>query len=207
MRKLSTFAIIMALCVATAYAADQGSNDNKSAERRAQRKALNATPWVKQYIIGTNVTFEAAPGIGLGYMDGGIGRFNPGVSFAAHLTRHSGIEVGVNYRASAHSYERHKFEQTQTGRYVNRYISIPIVYKYYGRVLNFVAGVNYDYMFDSIDNPDASPDRNVVGLVIGVTKDIKLGKGMIIEPYLNVNPNSAGLIWLGVGVGLKYAIQ
>lgn len=219
MRKLLLAAIIMA-CGITASLAQSSDNaqanynaqlNEKKSQRQTARQAELSKPWKAQYIIGANVVYENNFPMGRAMGAGsGAWRFNPGISFAAHITRHSGVEIGVNYRVAGGTAARTGPEEP--ANYSNRYISIPVVYKYYNRILNVVAGVNYDFMINSSYGDIkrlSSAERNIFGIVVGVTKDIRLGRGMILEPYVHLNPNTLNhpYMWVGVGVGLKYAFR
>lgn len=214
MRKL----LLVILITTFGIVATNAQESAKKSERRQQRAIELSQPWKIQYIIGANVACEG--NFNTKVWDGGpadkaAARFNPGVSFAVRLTRHSGVEIGVNYRVDKSTYggwdRPLEPREWLSGYTVDRYISIPVVYKYYSRILNFVAGVNYDIMTGSsrgMARYDHS-DRNVFGLVVGVSKDIRLCKGLSIEPYFNLNPTKLwtdNKLWVSGGFGLKYVL-
>lgn len=178
-----------------------------SAKAQEQEKE----PFKTQYILGVNFMPEWQIDMRGRVMGGrNDAKFAPnvGLSFEARITRHSGIETGFYYRnvkypggtsladPSIH-YDASYF----------RYFSIPVLYKYYSRILNVGAGINYDVRFSQSDNR-TSDAKNRFGFIMKVSKDITLSKGLFLEPEFHFNPfvddgdwNNA---WLGFQIGLKY---
>lgn len=100
---------------------------------RKQRPDIADGSYKGQVTLGANVTYEKVAAIQGGSSNG---RFATGISSEFRLTPHSGIGIGVGYRI--HTGINNALNDPY---YMERYISIPITYKYYGRVMNFIAGI------------------------------------------------------------------
>lgn len=190
MRTLTQKALILALVSIISLplcAKDRGD--------RKQRPDIADGSYKGQVTLGANVTYE---GMAVVHSGSAKGRFAPSISSEFRLTPHSGIGIGVGYRI--HTGINMAFNDPY---YMERYISIPITYKYYGRVMNFIAGVNYDQIISS--NRGYSPIGHF-GVVVGISKDIRLSNHFILEPSLMINPSTAGGIWGGIGLGVKYRL-
>lgn len=179
-------------------------------------------PFKTQYIIGLNGMVEASwsnTRLYGGYWDpNSSATFNYGASFEARLTRHSGIETGLycrtmNFRGRNASRMVYNgpgapvHEEFYMPRSYGRYLSIPLLYKFYSRVLNVAVGFNYDILIDELRRDDRKTPRNEFGVQLKVTKDIKLYKGLIFEPFVQLNQRLTGeadRFWFGGGVGVKY---
>lgn len=175
----------------------QAQELSKKEQRKQTIELEKSQPWKVKYIIGANVTMENMLGTftrfagGSGPKQGLV--FSPGISFETRLSRHSGLETGLYYR----------YDDYDTKSCNGQYLSVPLLYKFNSRVLNFAAGPNFDFLvagtsFDS----DYSYD---IGGLFKLSKDIKLYKGLLIEPGIQVNYMFlSSQLWAGVGVGLKY---
>lgn len=175
-------------------------------------------PSKTQYILGVNFVPEWQIRMN-GPLMGGVSEKgfapNVGLSFEARFTRHSGIETGFYYRnvtsAAGYYYEGEgKFNSYPSGH--RRYLSIPLLYKYYSRIVNVGLGITYDFMFDHTTMTYASygkeQDKNRVGIMLKVSKDITLYKGLFLEPEFHFNPfwadGGCEKSWIGFQIGLKY---
>ena len=153
------------------------------------------------------------------HLDGGRNpeRFsvNFGLSFETRITRHSGIETGFYYRNVRFPSGVAIYPPATATPYPSayqRYFSIPLVYKYYSRIINAGVGVTYDFMFDhttiSVNSKGKEQDKHRFGVIAKVSKDITLYRGLMIEPEFHFNPFCADgdweKYWLGFSVGLKY---
>lgn len=143
-----------------------------------------------QFMVGANVMWEG------GFISKtGKGRFgnwaNYSISGEARFTNHSGLELDIALRD-------------------NNFISIPILYKFYSRILNFTLGVNVDL---PLGRTHYIENYNGIGFVLRLTKDIKIYKGLYVEPLIQFNPminlksngslNSYMPIF-SAGAGIKY---
>lgn len=167
-------------------------------------------PFEPQYIVGLQFVpewqgnYESMIG-GRNY--GGFSA-GTGLSFEARITRHSGVETGFYYKYTTADAgplldgsglwfpERHR-----------RYFSIPLLYKYYSRIVNVGAGMTYDVVFRQSVG-DKTKDR--LGLVVKVTKDITLYKNLFLEPEVHfahlweLEREPQSFFWVGFQLGLKY---
>lgn len=168
-------------------------------------------PFKTQYILGVNFMPEWQKDMRGRVMGGGSdAKFAPnvGISFEARITRHSGIETGFYYRnvkyAGGISLADPNVRYSSS---YSRYFSIPVLYKYYSRILNIGAGMNYDVRFGQSENSPGDA-RNRFGFIVQVGKDITLGKGLFLEPEFHFNPfvddGDWDNAWLGFQIGLKY---
>lgn len=169
-------------------------------------------PFKTQYILGINYMPEwqisntpaEGPFTGCGFAS------NFGLLFEARFTRHSGLETGfycrnVKFPAHKSSHEPWEPSITYPATY-QRYFSIPVLYKFYSRIMNVGAGVTYDFMFE---NPRESQyDKNRVGILLKISKDIRLYKEFFLEPEFHYNPfwaeHMGDRFWMGFQIGLKY---
>lgn len=144
-----------------------------------------------QFILGANVMYEAPwqpltySGSDRGLKDG----VYYGLSVESRFTRHSGVELNLSLRSR------------------NSAVSIPLMYKFYSKVLNFSAGVSADIPLQQ----DFRGRTNVeFGFIFRLSKDIKLYKNLFVEPQIHFNglflhqDFELGTIWVGMGVGVKY---
>lgn len=132
-----------------------------------------------QVIVGANVFWEA--GIEYGKGGGSNSWWTYGVSAETRFTRHSGLELDIALRGE-------------------NCLSIPIMYKFYSKIINFTAGF-------SVNFPLSNSDTNIKVAflpVLRITKDIKIYKGLFIEPQIQICPAYAQSMILGGGVGIKY---
>lgn len=179
-------------------------------EAAAQNKSTAPdAPFKTQYILGINYMPEWQ--LNNPQMDGGSsgGGFasNFGLSFEARFTRHSGLETGFYCRNVKFPAGTADFPLSYPyPGWHERYFSIPVLYKFYSRIVNVGAGITCDFMFD---NPhDSRYDRNRVGILLKISKDIRLYKGLFLEPEFHYNPfwaeHMGDRFWMGFQIGLKY---
>lgn len=176
----------------------------------AKAQVSEQEPFKTQYILGVNFMPEWQIGIDGRRRAGNSPDFSPnvGLSFEARLTRHSGIETGFYYRNVKYAGGISLADpNTRYDASYSRYFSIPVLYKYYSRILNVGAGINYDFRFSQSDNR-TSDAQNRFGLMVKVSKDITLSKGLFLEPEFHFNPfvddGDWYEAWLGFQIGLKY---
>lgn len=163
-------------------------------------------PFETQYILGINFVPEWQVSHRT-LMRGGRSyrAFSPnaGLSFEARITRHSGIETGLYYRNVKYPAGKPLDPaEAAYGAEYHRYLSIPLMYRYYSRIVNAAIGVNYDQLLTS------EGAGNRVGLVLKVSKDITLYKELFLEPEFHFNPfwedDGINYSWVGLAIGLKY---
>lgn len=149
-----------------------------------------------------------------------------GASFEARFTRHSGIESGLYYRNIRFPAYRRIFnsfpgpsnQEEYNPKQLERYLTIPVLYKLYTKTFNFAAGINYSRLIDRVRsrnaNINAERSENVVSILIKFSSDIQVHKRILIEPFIqyehelgakpdNFNPTHQ-YYWIGGGIGIKY---
>lgn len=197
MKKLLLLLCIIASLIQSTLAGEQEETKNQ--------------PSKTQYIIGINGMIESS--IKDPRAKGGNSSsdfvFDYGVSFEARFTHHSGIETGL-YCRTMNFHERGDMSGANLDRIprsYGRYLSIPVLYKFYSRILNFAVGFNYDILIDEFNRHSSSTPYYEFGAQLKVTKDIKLYKGLILEPFLMANQcltGRADRTWVSAGLGVKY---
>ena len=163
----------------------------------------------QQSLIGLNVNGDVYPG-----------KFRPsvGLTFEKQFLKHSGFETGLFYRTSklsgvityidATSFQSHSFAVSQ------RYLTVPVLYKYYSKILNFSAGPTVDFYLGwkqkndgssvQIDNLEVGRKVNV-GFLVKAGKMIPLSKQLLLEPELRFGSvQTFDDINLGIGIAGKY---
>lgn len=160
-----------------------------------------------QYILGVNFMPEWQSKLALdGGPSGGGFASNFGLSFEARFTRHSGLETGFYCRNVKFSAYTACGTSEYHGATYQRYFSIPVLYKFYSRIVNVGAGITCDFMFENRD--EAWYDKNRIGVLLKISKDIRLYKGLFLEPEFHYNPFWANdmddRFWMGFQIGLKY---
>jgi hypothetical protein len=166
--------------------------------------AANSFSQAKNY-VGANATVELIYGSVV--IPGG------GITIERQFTKHSGIESGIYYR----SHLRDWYAQTATDLFTysvaERYISIPLLYKYYSSFVNFSVGPSVDY-FAGWKQKTGSAGLNVndysvspaisVGVLAKVSKRIYLNDRFLLEPEVRFNPIiSTESAYVGIGIAAK----
>ncbi len=158
--------------------------------------------------VGLNLTVELLSGST--FVPGG------GMMVERQVTRHSGIESGIYFR----SYITDGYVQPGNNFYAfsisERYLSIPVLYKYYSRIVNFSIGPSFDYFLGwkqksglpdvKVENYSISP-AIAIGIQTKLSKPIILSNRFILEPELRFNPIiSTERSYLGIGIAAKYKL-
>lgn len=201
MKRLYNILLIIVILAPSAFAS----------ERDKTSPPTDNKPFKTQYTIGLNGMIESS--IEGARKSGGNSSsdfvFDYGVSFEARFTHHSGIETGL-YCRTMNFHERGDMSGANLDRIprsYGRYLSIPVLYKFYSRILNFAVGFNYDILIDELNRDPGDTPRHDFGAQLKVTKDIKLYKGLILEPFLMANQcltGRADRTWVSAGLGVKY---
>jgi hypothetical protein len=168
----------------------------------------------KSTIVGINPTFETTDEL-----------LRPGIGITAErrLSRHSGFESGLYYRNYVYS-QYLTFESpvgAPGGPVTNaeliiseRHLSIPLLYKYYSRIVNASIGPTFDFYvgwhqknkIPMLTVNDYSVDPNFsLGAMIKISKTIPIHKRISLEPELRYNPTfSFERTYAGFGIAAKY---
>jgi len=163
----------------------------------------------QQSLIGLNVNGDVSPS-----------KFRPsiGLTFEKQFLEHSGFETGLYYRTSNLSGVITYMDES--GFYSNsfvvsqRYLTVPVLYKYYSKILNFSAGPTVDFYLGwkqknnslSTQISNLEVDRKVnVGFLVKAGKMIPLSKQFLLEPELRFGSvQEFDDINLGIGIAGKY---
>lgn len=196
-----TLSLAGALCLTIGgIAAQPGSFDSQK-------------PFKTQYILGVNFVPEWQICHHPVLLGGGSHSYgfspNFGLSFEARITRHSGVETGLYYREITS--EPGLYTDGSGLRYpegYRRYLSIPLLYKYYSRIVNVGVGVNFDFLCKKSNADWLLSGKHRVGIMLKLSKDITLYKGLYMEPEFHFNPfwedGEINHSWIGLALGLKY---
>lgn len=178
-----------------------------------------------------NITFsqdKSFTALGLALIAEGQDAISPtyGLSLEHKATKHSGFETGVYYRDFKQRYS-YFYPSVSGGRQFHdstlTYLSIPLLYKFYSKVVNFEVGVTADFYLAGerlvfFNQSDVRTEAKKVyvpkaraGIMLKLGKSINLGERLVIEPELRVNtllesievygPNT---LFVGLGMGIKY---
>ncbi|WP_416438883.1 outer membrane beta-barrel protein [Phnomibacter sp. MR] len=145
-----------------------------------------------------------------------------GLALERKLTKHSGLETGIYYRNNPVHFTTYVqvppgglfvFNSTVT----ERFLSMPVLYKFYSRIVNISAGPTFDFLLDAVQTKGA-PDVVVtnyetsnsfdMGMMLKVGKQIKLANRWLLEPELRLNPLFSGArVYGGFSLGTRYVLR
>lgn len=175
---------------------------------------FSATYAQKQTLAGLNVNMNLYPD------QIEWNRLNVGATFEKQLGKHGGGETGLFYRndqstnVSSYSDASGSYSYSYSLTTARRYLSVPVLYKYYSNRINFSAGPAFDFYLGSkqINNtfPYSIPFYEVnpkvrLGFLVKVSKTIPLWKQFILEPEIRFG--SVQTLYeanLGIGIAGKY---
>lgn len=163
-------------------------------------------------VVGINFTTETSgnqlrPGLGL--------------TLERRLTKKSGIETGVYYRTFGTNDTYIFYNGTQFVPYtvilIERFISIPLLYKFHSRLINASAGISFDFYTGfrhknksqelSVNTYNIDPNMGV-GFQVKLSKPIRLDEKLILEPELRLNPViTYNRAYGGLGITAKYRLK
>lgn len=160
-----------------------------------------------QTLIGINVNSEIYSGA-----------FRPaiGVTLERQMTKHSGVETGLYYNTKLSKGTMTYTDASGTRSYAytvaERQATVPVLYKYYSRVINFSAGPTVGFNVGWKQKEDELPFRinsyHVtpkvrVGSLVKVSKVVSLSERFVLEPEVRFSP-SVRQVGLGIGLAGKY---
>lgn len=174
-----------------------------AAKKKNVGKSFKTGTWV-----GVNGTVDYS---------GGATNLGIGVTFEQQFSKHCGYEVGGYYRNQTHSIYGYGFHPSVGAVSANAdvrmsYLSVPLMFKYYSRILNFTAGLNVDaYLgYKTLNASEGtavtslSADAFRLGMVVKISKAIKITKKLQFEPELALNPMFDDFITPFVSLGFKF---
>lgn len=142
-----------------------------------------------------------------------------GLQYENQISKHHGFEINLNYRSYRLDYlytDPLLGAVDLTFKVRENYLSVPVSYKLYTSIVNFSAGLTFDY-FVNADNLSETTNiemssykldpRIFIGCLFKVGKSFQLSNKLAIEPELYYNPVfSYGYSYYGASVKLKYKL-
>ncbi len=117
-----------------------------------------------------------------------------GLVFERQVTNHSGIEMGFNYRTYQREFVLIINNESFYPFIGEKYLSIPISYKFYSKIVNAGFGLTLDYnlgwkqISGTFDLTSYRPDYDYyAGLIAKLSKQIHLGNDFLLEPEIKAN--------------------
>lgn len=138
------------------------------------------------------------------------------------LTERSGVESGLYYRVHNFIFFSNVFDQgtlifAGRGLLKERFLSVPLLYKFYSPVVNFAVGPSIDFFLGwrqesgqpEIVVNDYSVDPGfLTGLLIKVSKEIQISEQWLIEPEFRYNFMLDGSRrYFGITLGTRYLLK
>jgi hypothetical protein len=139
-----------------------------------------------------------------------------GLVFEKQITKHSGIEASVNFRT--YEWQILILYGVNSEMYpvvMEKYISVPVLYKFYSRIVNIGAGISYDYYLgwkqltgeESLTSYWPGADY-YIGLIGKISKKLTLSDNMILEPEVKFNILiDTDKYYLGFGLVAKFNLS
>lgn len=177
-------------------------------------KKLLLLPLLALFMISASAQKKSSIGLDItGEKTGGEFTTGIGVAFDHQVSRHSGIESGIFYRTNKSEYLFNLQNQLSTYTIIEKFISVPILYKYFSPILNFSAGPTLDFYLgweqkhienNALINSYSLSKSVFVGFMIKAGKTINLSSKVLLEPELRLNPIIGSNTVYGGGVAIKY---
>lgn len=150
--------------------------------------------------------------------------FKPGVGLALErkLTKHSGLETGLYYRNNPVNFTTYVQVPpggmfAYNGTVAERFLSVPVLYKFYSRIVNISAGPTFDFLLDAVQTKGApnvivtnyeTSNSFDMGMMLKIGKQIKLADRWLLEPELRLNPLFSGeRVYGGFSLGTRYVLR
>lgn len=161
--------------------------------------------------LGINVILEASTEV-----------FKPsfGINYEQRFTKRSGIEADILYRNYTQNwqvtFENDHGINSALIRFKESHISIPALYKFYTRVVDFAAGPSFEF-YMGWTQKSSNPTINMtghsgmnpfnIGLLTKVSKNVKLNDQFYLEPEVRFNPILTNdRHYIGIGIAGKYKL-
>ena len=134
--------------------------------------------------------------------------------FERKIAAHSGFETGIYYRKLKAEYRTIDSDTLFSTKTSAIHLSIPILYKYYSRILILSAGPTFNFFpGKELNNPFLTTksynieSKIYIGLVAKASKSIRLTQRFILEPELRFNAVfTRNLNNVGFGIAAKYKL-
>ena len=164
----------------------------------------------KQWLGGVNISTDVYPELSL----------RAGLTFEKQFRKHSGAETGLYYRTQRLvgivSYTDSLSSNSYSFTISSKYLSVPLLYKYYSKFLNFSAGPTLDFYVGWKQKNDASglkiqshtvTPKISIGYLAKVSRIFNLNRRFIVEPEIRIGSDqifSEAIV--GIGIGGKYRL-
>jgi len=140
-----------------------------------------------------------------------------GLIFERQFSKHSGIEAGLNYRTNQVQLYMIYNNESYYPFISEHYISVPLTYKYYTRIINLSLGLSYDYYigYRQLDDDLTVTSYHMgydyyMGALAKVSRQICLGDDLVLEPEIKVNllyDEISVKNYIGFGLSLKFDVS
>jgi YHS domain-containing protein len=124
-----------------------------------------------------------------------------GLQLVYQKRKHGGLETGLYYRPVRNTYIVTAYNGSTyyyaTAIVAERFLSIPVLYRFQSKLINFTAGTSLDLYLGWKDKSDKntvtvnSNNRSgtiEAGAVVSINKSIHLNDKLILEPEIRFNP-------------------
>lgn len=139
-----------------------------------------------------------------------------GIGYEERLLEHHGYEFGLSYRSKTENYYVDQGINHWVVGVSERYLHLPILYKFYYHTLSLSTGITFDCFLSGkylnsvpnmvFDTYDIDP-KLYAGWCFKVAKEINLSSKFVFQPEIQYNPLfESGYSFYGISVKLKYAL-
>lgn len=166
----------------------------------------------KQRLAGVNIATDVYPEL----------KTRAGITFEKQFRKHSGAETGLYYRTRRLSefvtYTDSLSSNSYSFTISSKYLSVPLLYKYYSNFLNFSVGPTVDFYVGWKQKNDGSSlqiqshtvtPEITIGYLAKVSKVFNLNRQFIVEPEIRFGSYqifSEAKVGIGIGgsTGFNY---
>lgn len=127
---------------------------------------------------------------------------------------HHGVETGLIYYREKTSFFSYIASYSYDFKIVRHYLSLPLSYKYYSSKLCYSAGMSINQYLgwtanesNNITSYKSSEYDTSIGLLLTVSKQIKLSDRDLLEPTIFFHPVMDNYMKWFAGIGLAYKFQ
>lgn len=179
----------------------------------------NTLPIVLALLFSSNLFAQKALKAGVNFTaEVTNGQTNAGIGAVVeyNITKHSGMESGIYYRTFPMHYYLYTSQDYFLVTIAERYLSVPILYKFSSRIINVSAGPTFDFFLgwkqknskSVIDINEYNIPSFNLGVMLKLSKNIRLTDLVTLEPEIRLNSIlSAGRGYAGIGIAGKYLLK
>lgn len=139
-----------------------------------------------------------------------------GILYENQFSKHHGFEIELNYRSRIEKTGILISNNFQLIDVQEFYLSMPVLYKFYSKIVNVSTGITFDYFVDWHNDTKQGNDvmtsysidpKLYLGWAFKVSKPITLSSKFVLEPEIHFNPIfNYGYIYYGAALQLKYKL-